>query len=237
MIHQPMIDLWDNHDQEVIHCRRCPRLVAWREEVARVKRRAFLSETYWGKPVPAFGDLKARVLVVGLAPGAHGSNRTGRMFTGDASGDFLYAALHRVGLANQSIARDKKDGLVLKDLMISAVCRCAPPGNKPTKDEIHNCLPFLRQEIDLIKPKGMVALGRVAFENLLILYGKNLLFDSGQKTEFHHGAFYQFGKDSPWLLASYHPSRQNTQTGKLTEAMFDTIWSRVIKELSFSGKE
>ncbi len=237
MIDQPMIDLWDNHNQEVIHCRRCPRLVSWREEVARVKRRAFLSETYWGKPVPAFGDLKARVLVVGLAPGAHGSNRTGRMFTGDASGVFLYAALHRVGLANQSFARDKKDGLVLKDLMISAVCRCAPPGNKPTKDEIHNCLPFLRQEIDLIKPKGMVALGRVAFENLLILYGKILLFDSGQKIEFHHDAFYQFGKNNPWLLASYHPSRQNTQTGKLTEAMFDTIWSRVTRELSFSGKE
>lgn len=237
MIDQPMIDLWENHNQEVIHCRRCPRLVAWREEVARVRRRAFLSETYWGKPVPAFGDLKARVLVVGLAPGAHGSNRTGRMFTGDASGDFLYAALHRVGLANQSNARDKKDGLVLKDLMISAVCRCAPPGNKPTKDEIYNCLPFLRQEINLIKPKGMVALGRVAFENLLMLYGNNLLFDSGQKIEFHHDAFYRFGKNNPWLLASYHPSRQNTQTGKLTAAMFDTIWSRVIQELSFSGKE
>ncbi len=211
-------------------------MVAWREEVARVKRRAFLSETYWGKPVPAFGDLKARVLVVGLAPGAHGSNRTGRMFTGDASGDFLYAALHRVGLANQSIARDKKDGLVLMDLMISAVCRCAPPGNKPTKEEIHNCLSFLKQEIDLIKPKGLVALGRLAFETLLMLYGKNLLFDSNQKIEFHHGAFYRFGKSNPWLLASYHPSRQNTQTRKLTDTMFDSIWNRVIQELSFSGK-
>ncbi len=237
MINKHILDLWNEHTQQVIHCRKCLRLVAWREEVARVKRRAFLGETYWGKPVPAFGDFKGKVLVVGLAPGAHGSNRTGRMFTGDASGDFLYAALHRVGLANQSIARDKNDGLVLKNLMISAVCRCVPPGNKPTKDEIHNCLPFLKHEIDLIKPKGMVALGRVAFENLLMLYGKNLLFDSGQKIEFHHDAFYQFGKKSPWLLASYHPSRQNTQTGKLTEAMFDTIWNRVIQELSFSGKE
>lgn len=237
MINRHMIDLWDEHNQEIIHCRRCPRLVAWREEIARVKRRAFLSETYWGKPVTAFGDLNAKVLVVGLAPGAHGSNRTGRMFTGDASGDFLYAALHRVGLANQPISRHKKDGLVLKDLMISAVCRCAPPGNKPTKDEIHNCLPFLKQEIVLIKPKGLVALGKLAFETLLTLNGKSLQVDSGQKIEFHHGAFYRFGKDKPWLLASYHPSRQNTQTGRLTDTMFDPIWNRVIQELSFSGKE
>ena len=236
MIDWSMIDLWDQHNQKVIHCRKCPRLVAWREEVARVKRRAFLGETYWGKPVPAFGDLKAKVLVVGLAPGAHGSNRTGRMFTGDASGDFLYSALHRAGLANQSIARNKKDGLVLKDLMISAVCRCAPPGNKPTKEEIHHCLPFLRQEIDLLRPKGIVALGGVAFENMLMLLVKNLQIDLGHKVEFYHGAFYQFRKDIPWLLASYHPSRQNTQTGKLTDTMFDSIWNLVRQELPFNGR-
>jgi uracil-DNA glycosylase family 4 len=236
MIDQHIIDLWDKHNQEVIHCKKCPRLDAWREEVARVKRRAFLGESYWGKPVPAFGDLKASVLVVGLAPGAHGSNRTGRMFTGDASGDFLYAALHRAGLANQSFARDKQDGLILKDLMISAVCRCAPPGNKPTREEINNCLPFMQQEFDFLKPKGVVALGRVAFENLLNIYSRDLQIDLIQKAEFHHGAFYQFEKDSPWLLASYHPSRQNTQTGKLTGAMFDTIWSRVKYELLVSEK-
>lgn len=236
MIDQKILDFWYTHNEEVVHCRKCPRLNAWRGEVARAKRRAFLNETYWGKPVPAFGDLNASVLVVGLAPGAHGSNRTGRMFTGDASGAFLFAALHRAGLANQSFVRDKQDGLILKNLMISAVCRCAPPANKPTREEIDHCLPFLKKEIEFLKPKGMVALGRIAFENLRTIYSRDLQLGLVQKIEFHHGAFYQFKKDSPWLLASYHPSRQNTQTGKLTDAMFDLIWSRVIKELSISVK-
>jgi uracil-DNA glycosylase len=236
MIDRQMIDLWDEHTRQVVECRKCPRLVAWREKVAREKRRAFFSQPYWGKPVPAFGDLAAKVLVVGLAPGAHGSNRTGRMFTGDASGEFLFAALHRAGFSNQPYAREKQDGLAINHLMISAVCRCAPPGNKPTGEEISNCLPFLEEEIDLLKPRGMVALGRVAFENLLRIYKVCFNSHMNHKIEFHHGEFYQFGPGNPWLLASYHPSRQNTQTGKLTEAMFDPIWKRIQKELLVSAK-
>ena len=170
-------------NEEIIACRLCPRLVAWREEVARLKRRAFMDWDYWGKPVPGFGDPKALVMVVGLAPGAHGSNRTGRMFTGDASGDFLYPALHRAGFASQSQAMHMDDGLTLHDLYITAVCRCVPPGNKPTRTEIANCLPYLQREIDLIQPKGFVALGRIAFDELLRLYSvrdKAMIFAHGK---------------------------------------------------------
>lgn len=222
---------WFFHNQEIIHCRRCARLVAWREEVAEVKRRSFCKETYWGKPVPAFGDTNAKVIVVGLAPGAHGSNRTGRMFTGDASGDFLFPALYRAGFANQVMARDKEDGLVIKGLLISAICRCVPPANKPTREEIFNCLPYLEEEIDLIDPVGFVALGRLAFENLLVILDKKYGLIGQKSLKFSHGAFYRFNATIPWLLASYHPSRQNTQTGKLTEKMFDSIWKKVRQEI------
>lgn len=225
---------WRELGQTIIGCTRCPRLVDWRQEVARVKRRAYLDWEYWGKPVPGFGDHQAQVLVVGLAPGAHGANRTGRMFTGDGSGDFLYPALHKAGFASQPEAIRRGDGLILTGMFISAVCRCVPPGNKPKADEIKNCLPYLLKEIDLLNQlKVIVALGRIAFDQTLRLYrartGENLRF------EFKHGAEYPLGPGLPWLLASYHPSRQNTQTGRLTEQMFAKIWGRVLELLAASA--
>ncbi len=216
---------WKNLEEAIISCRQCPRLVDWREEVALKKRRAYLDWEYWGKPVPGFGDYQARVLVVGLAPGAHGANRTGRMFTGDGSGDFLYPALHQAGFANQPQAVKRGDGLELNDMFISAVCRCVPPGNKPKAVEISNCLPYLEQEIDLLSGlKVIVALGRLAFDQSLRLFhqrtGERLRF------EFAHNVSYKLGDGLPWLVASYHPSRQNTQTGRLTEGMFADIWDK-----------
>ena len=160
----------DELNAEIITCRKCPRLVAWREEVARTKRKAYRDQEYWGKPVPGFGDPKARVLVVGLAPGAHGSNRTGRAFTGDASGGFLYPALHKAGFANQAEASSRNDGLRLKDLYITAVARCAPPDNKPSLEELNNCQPYLEREIEILKPKVIVCLGRIAFERILKIF-------------------------------------------------------------------
>ena len=205
-------------NEEIIHCRRCPRLVVWREEVARVKRRAYIDQEYWGKPVPGFGDPKARVLVVGLAPGAHGSNRTGRNFTGDASGAFLYPALHRAGFANQPTAESRSDGLMLKDLYITAAARCAPPDNKPTPEELNNCQPFLERDLEILKPQVIVCLGRIAFERVLRIYSVR-----NSAWKFGHGALYQL-EDGTWILCSYHPSQQNTLTGKLTVTMFDDIW-------------
>jgi uracil-DNA glycosylase family 4 len=207
-------------NEEIIACRKCPRLVEWREEVARVKRKAYLDQEYWGKPVPGFGDPKARVLVVGLAPGAHGSNRTGRNFTGDASGGFLFPALHRAGFANQAEAESRSDGLLLKDMYITASGRCAPPDNKPTPEELNNCQPFLERDLKILNPKVIVCLGRIAFERILKIYGiRNSTY------KFGHGAAYQF-ENGIWLLCSYHPSQQNTSTGKLTAAMFDQIWQK-----------
>lgn len=218
--------VWEALEAEIVACQRCPRLVAWREQVARTKRRAYLDWDYWRRPVPGFGDPGARVLVVGLAPGAHGANRTGRMFTGDGSGETLYRALHRAGFANQSASISRGDGLELHDMFISAICRCAPPGNKPAPQEILNCLPYLEREIALLANlEGIVALGRIAFENTLRIYqqrGYNI-----PRLSFNHGALYRLGDELPWLVASYHPSRQNTQTGRLTEDMFAMIWSLV----------
>ena len=213
-------------EEEIILCRKCPRLVTWREEVARVKRRAYLDWDYWGRPVPGFGDPGARVLVVGLAPGAHGANRTGRMFTGDGSGDFLYPALYRAGFANQSQSIKRDDGLALSKMFISAVCRCVPPGNKPRAEEISSCLPYLEQEIDLLSQvEVIVVLGRIAFDQTLRIFrnrsGEKLKFD------FKHLGINKLGDDLPILVSSYHPSRQNTQTGRLTEAMFADVWQEV----------
>lgn len=222
---------WKTHNQLVVQCRKCPRLVDFREEVARTKRRAYSNEIYWGKPVPAFGDEHANIIIVGLAPGAHGSNRTGRMFTGDASGDFLYPSLYRAGFANMPVVKNRNDGLVLKNIMISAICRCAPPDNKPTKSEINNCLPYLWEEIEMVNPKGFVALGRLAFDNLCQIYEKKYGLMVDKTIKFLHGSFYKFAEKMPWLMASYHPSRQNTQTGKLTNKMFDQIWEKVRKEV------
>lgn len=216
---------WDALNREIIACRKCPRLAAWREEVARVKRRAYRDWEYWGKPVPAFGDPNARLLVIGLAPGAHGSNRTGRMFTGDASGEFLYAALHRAGLASRPRSVSREDDLVLTDAMITAACRCAPPDNKPTRQEMESCLPFLQAEVDRLRNvQGIIALGSIGFQTALTVYRQRGAGIPALK--FGHGAFYSLGDGLPWLLASYHPSQQNTQTGRLTEAMFDVIWQQ-----------
>ncbi len=220
-----MCDSFEILNDKLVNCRKCPRLVAWREEMAATKRRAYLNQDYWGKPVPGFGDPQAKVVVVGLAPGAHGSNRTGRMFTGDASGDFLYPALFNAGFASQPSSHAIGDGLSLSDVFISAVCRCVPPGNKPTAEEISICLPWLQREVDLLSDvKGCVALGRIAFDGILQLYKMQGVKMPNLK--FSHGAFFQIG-GLPWILCTYHPSRQNTQTGRLTVAMFDEIWSRV----------
>lgn len=211
----------DNLNQEIVSCRKCPRLVAWREEVALVKRKAYRDEEYWGKPVPGFGDPKARVLVVGLAPGAHGSNRTGRQFTGDASGNFLFPALHRAGFASQVEAESRSDGLILKDMYITASGRCAPPDNKPTPEELSNCQPYLERELKILNPKVIVCLGRIAFERIQRIYSAR-----NPAWKFGHGALYQL-ENGIWVLCSYHPSQQNTSTGKLTVAMFDAIWKKV----------
>ena len=214
----------DSLNQEIIQCRKCPRLVAWREEVARVKRKAHKDKEYWGKPVPGFGDPQARVLVVGLAPGAHGSNRTGRQFTGDASGGFLFPALHRAGFANQPQAESKDDGLILNDMYISASARCAPPDNKPTPAELNTCQPYLEREIQILQPKVIVCLGKIAFDRILKIFAVRNL-------KFSHGATYRiqpstFNLQPVNLLCSYHPSQQNTLTGKLTVEMFDDIWKK-----------
>jgi uracil-DNA glycosylase family 4 len=232
-------------EQRIISCRLCPRLVEWRERVGREKRRAYGGETYWAKPVPGFGDPRARVLGVGLAPGAHGSNRTGRMFTGDASGDFLFPALHRAGFADRRKAVASRDGLALRGLFLTAVCRCVPPGNRPTAREIHNCLPYLAEEIRLLGGlRVLVALGRIACDGLIRLLSDQA-FDLGGRLEsgepgvpvpgrkrapFAHGLKLgiwlpgETDRRPAWLVASYHPSRQNTQTGRLTRLMFDRIW-------------
>lgn len=217
-------------EEKIITCRACPRLVAWREKVGEVKRRAFLDQTYWAKPVPGFGDPFARVLVVGLAPGAHGSNRTGRMFTGDGSGNFLYPALHRAGFASQPFAMARDDGLTLNKMFITALCRCAPPDNKPLPVEIANCLEYLRCEMELLpRIEGVVALGKIAFDTMVkLLYGSN---DVRKTADFGHGVVLRPGGTNPWMLASYHPSRQNTQTGRLTTRMFDQIWETVVQLL------
>ena len=219
----------DTLNREVVRCTRCPRLVVYREQVAREKRRAYRGCEYWGRPVPGFGDPNARVLVLGLAPGAHGSNRTGRPFTGDASGKFMYPVLYETGFANQPNATHCGDGLELKDLYITATVRCAPPDNKPLPQELANCAPYLDREMDGLKNlRVVVALGRIGFDAYL-----NYLKRRGQITGkklylFQHGAKYEM-PDGKILLASYHPSNQNTQTGKLTRQMFGRIFEEAAR--------
>lgn len=211
---------------EVVACTRCPRLVAYREQIAREKRRAYRNWDYWGKPVPGFGDPNARVLILGLAPGAHGSNRTGRPFTGDASGNFMYPVLHETGFANQSSATDRNDGLILSDIFITAAARCAPPDNKPLPAELANCAPYLERELEGLKDlRVVVALGRIGFEAYLNYLTRKKQITSKREYQFGHGAQYTL-PDGRVLLASYHPSNQNTQTGKLTKAMFQEIFKR-----------
>ena len=211
-------------NREVVACTRCPRLVEYREQVAREKRRAYRDCEYWGKPVPGFGDPEARVLVMGLAPGAHGSNRTGRPFTGDASGKFMYPVLYETGFANQPGATDCNDGLKLKNLYITAAVRCAPPDNKPLPQELAECSTFLDREIaGLTNLRVIVALGKIGFDAYLNYVKRSGLIASKKTYIFKHGASYRL-PDGKTLLASYHPSNQNTQTGKLTGKMFVEIF-------------
>jgi uracil-DNA glycosylase family 4 len=208
---------------EIVRCRACPRLVEWRERVAHDKRASFAGEDYWGRPVPGFGDAKARVLVVGLAPAAHGGNRTGRVFTGDRSGDWLFGALHRAGYANQPTSVALDDGLVLRDAYIAAAVRCAPPANKPTIDERDRCLPFLRREMALLAElRVIVALGQFAWDVIC----RELALRP--KPRFGHlaEAGSTASSDGPRVIGSYHPSQQNTFTGTLTEPMFDAVFAR-----------
>ncbi|MGI6250024.1 MAG: uracil-DNA glycosylase [Anaerolineaceae bacterium] len=215
---------------EITFCRKCPRLVAYREEIARVKRRAYKDQSYWGKPVPGLGDSEVRLLVVGLAPGAHGSNRTGRMFTGDGSGNFLFPALYRAGFASQPDASQIGDGLTLSDLYITAVVHCAPPVNKPSPEEIRTCLPWLKAELKFLpKLQGIVALGKIGFDGLMSVPEFSAARRPGMR--FGHNLLYELGNGLPWVLCSYHPSLQNTHTGRLTEEMFDEIWLRAKSRL------
>ena len=210
---------------EIVACRRCPRLVAWREEVARVKRASFADQDYWGRPIPGFGDPQARVVILGLAPAAHGANRTGRMFTGDRSGDWLYAALHRAGYANQALSSHRDDGLRLRDAYVTAIVRCAPPANKPTTDERDNCLPYLRRELELLERcRVVVALGSFGWDGFLRAARELGAEVPRPKPRFGHGAEADLGR---WtLLGCFHPSQQNTFTGKLTVPMIDAVFAR-----------
>jgi uracil-DNA glycosylase family 4 len=218
---------------QIITCRLCPRLVKWREQVARDKRAAYRDEVYWGRPVPGFGDPEARLLVVGLAPAAHGGNRTGRVFTGDRSGDWLYAALHRAGFASQPNSTHRDDGLSLTDCYVAACVRCAPPANKPTTQERDNCLPYLVNELRLLpRVRVLLCLGSFAWDGawrLLGLLGQR----TGRKPRFGHGAEASVGTYR--LLGCYHPSQQNTFTGRLTEAMLDAVLARARTLLASGG--
>jgi uracil-DNA glycosylase family 4 len=217
---------------EVVACRKCPRLVTHRERVAREKVRRFRDEQYWGKPIPSFGDPDAELLIVGLAPAAHGGNRTGRIFTGDLSGHFLFRALHRAVFANQPWSRHREDGLKLRNCYITAAVRCAPPDNKPTPTELATCRPYLVEEIRLLdRVRVVVALGRIAFEAFLRAWAETGRPLPPKRPRFAHGAMVEL-PGGIRLLASYHPSQQNTQTGRLTSGMFDRIFSRARRVLA-----
>ncbi|MFQ5537776.1 MAG: uracil-DNA glycosylase [Gemmatimonadota bacterium] len=229
----------DELGRRIARCRRCPRLVAWREEVAHKRRKAFRKEEYWGRPVPGFGDPEARLLIVGLAPAAHGANRTGRMFTGDRSGDWLYGALHRAGFANQPESVSRDDGLRLTGAFVTAGVRCAPPANKPTPDERDACRPWLEEELDrLPNVSVVVCLGSFAYTLMLKVLETRGYAIPRPRPRFGHGVEVHLeARDRPplTLIASYHPSQQNTFTGRLTRPMFDGIWSRAAHLLEGAG--
>jgi len=223
-----------NHD--IIQCRKCPRLVEWRERIAAEKTRRFADWDYWGRPVPGFGDASARLLIIGLAPAAHGANRTGRMFTGDRSGDWLYRALHRAGFANQPASESREDGLQLRDCYITALCRCAPPGNKPVPEEFANCAPYLAAEMDhflqqwnaLPGGKAILCLGQLSFRHTLEMLEREGWGPFKPRPQFRHGAEVSLSGQIR-LFASFHPSQQNTFTGKLTGEMWEGVF-RGIRE-------
>ncbi len=213
---------WLQLNRKIVDCDRCPRLREHCEHVAETKRRAYADFEYWGQPVPNFGDPKARLLIVGLAPGAHGANRTGRMFTGDRSGDWLFRALHKAGFANQSESINTEDGLELENSAITAICHCAPPQNKPTTEEVEQCRDWLVETCDQLPVQVYLALGQIAWKGILDeIYRRKWL--DGRRPKFSHGAKVALS-DSRWLLGSYHPSQQNTFTGRLTEAMLDCVF-------------
>jgi uracil-DNA glycosylase len=226
------LKVFDQLNQEIIHCRKCPRLVRYREEVAQTKRRSFLNWNYWGKPVPGFGDPRAELLILGLAPAAHGGNRTGRIFTGDRSGDFLYKALFEGGFANQPTSTHRDDGLALKNVYMAATIRCAPPANKPLPSELANCRPFLERELEILRPRAILALGGIAMRAYLGLLKERGQIPSLATFPFGHGASYKLPYGLPRLFASYHPSQQNTFTGKLTDAMLLRVLRDIQKFLN-----
>lgn len=220
-------------NRQIVDCQRCPRLIRHCQDIAHTKRRKYIDWDYWGKPVPSFGDPAARLLILGLAPGAHGANRTGRMFTGDRSGDFLYRSLHQAGFASQPESHAAQDGLQLFDAWITAAAHCAPPDNKPTPAELSNCRPFLERELDIItNVKVVVALGRIAFNTWLSILKARGAIERLSDFPFGHNVLYAL---RPALLGSYHPSQQNTSTGKLTQAMLDEVFARAA-ELIQSGQ-
>ena len=214
-------------NEEIVGCRKCPRLVKYREKVAREKRRAYHEWEYWGKPIPGFGDAIAQLLILGLAPAAHGGNRTGRMFTGDRSGDFLYAALHKAGFANQATSLHREDGLQLNNAYIAATCRCAPPDNKPLPREILNCRTYLERELEILKPKAILALGKIAWDGYLEILKQCGVIASRSLYKFAHGAEAEISSETPRLFGVYHPSQQNTQTGRVTPAMYAKVLAKI----------
>ena len=214
-------------NDEVVACAKCPRLVKYREKVAREKRRTYRAWEYWGKPVPGFGDAQAQLLILGLAPAAHGANRTGRMFTGDRSGDFLYAALHKAGFANQPTSLHRDDGLQLDRVYTTATCRCAPPDNQPLPREVSNCRAYLERELEILKPKAVLALGKIAWDAYLEILKQRGVIASRALYKFAHGAEAEFAPGTPRLFGVYHPSQQNTQTGRVTPAMYAKVLHKI----------
>jgi uracil-DNA glycosylase family 4 len=221
---------WTALNKRIVACEKCPRLRAYCRQVATDKRRAFADWTYWGRPVPNFGDPAARLLIVGLAPAAHGANRTGRMFTGDRSGEWLYRALDKVGFANQAISTDRGDGLQLVDCAITAIAHCAPPDNRPRVEEIAHCRTWLDETIDSLPVKVFVALGQIAWQGL-VRHARERGWLAGRPPKFKHAAAQSLTQDR-WLLGSYHPSQQNTFTGRLTEPMLDQVFRQARELLS-----
>lgn len=217
---------------EVCDCRKCPRLVKYREKVAREKKRAYRDCNYWGRGVPGFGDSDAKLFILGLAPAAHGANRTGRVFTGDRSGEFLYTALHKAGFANQPTSLHREDGLRLENAYIAAAVRCAPPANKPLPSEIQNCQGYLNRELELLWPKAILALGKIAWDAYLEILKQDAKIASRAAYKFAHGAEVEIANDLPRLFGVYHPSQQNTQTGRVTEAMYAQVLKRIQTFLS-----
>jgi len=217
----------DELNAVIVECRKCPRLVVYRENVAREKRRSFQTWDYWGRPVPGFGDPHAQLLILGLAPAAHGGNRTGRVFTGDRSGDFLYEALYRAGFANQPTSTHRCDGLELRNAYVAAVVRCAPPDNKPLPPEMATCRPYLERELEILRPRAILALGSIAMLAYLATLKRMGRIETFAPFRFGHGVSYDFGSDLPRLYVSYHPSQRNTFTGTLTQAMLGRILRKI----------